>query len=229
MLFIPPPAEPAPKSTPAWWIIVGAMVAVLVLILIGYALSQTSPKQVAETASTNNPVVIKPETQMTEVQRIDTLTPKTLLMSAEEKVSRENVLKALLEVQSATALGVTHNKYGELLIKADSTLNFEKTKLSTFRHERFLSCAENAMRYYGKANDEWSDYFKYDWMREKNETFMYQYDFNDLQKTGVKVNPANYPRDPDSTAFCVPFDLCLSLYWKAAYIYIEKMKDDASQ
>lgn len=225
-----PPAAKIKQYAQARWIIAGALVAIPILILIGYTLFQTSPKQAAETKSTNNPVEIKPEPKMTEVQRINTLTPKPFLMSAEEKNSRENILKALLEVQSATSVGVTRDRYGELLIKADAALNFEKIKLSTSRNERFLSCAENAISYYTKANSAWSEYFESDWLRENNLALMHRFDFDDLQKIGVVFDLADYSRSThDNNIFHVPFQSCLSLYWKAADIYVEKMKDDASK
>ena len=171
-----------------------------------------------------------PQVPKTEEEQIDALEAKPVLMSSEEKTSRDNILKALLNVQSATALGVARDKFGDLLTTALSTLSFEKTKLSAERHEKFLECADKAIHYYTKANDEWSDYFKYDWMRDKNETFMYQYDFDDLRQNGVNVDATQYSHDANvNEAFVVPFDDCLSLYWKAADVYIEKMKDDVQQ
>ncbi|MDD5139747.1 MAG: hypothetical protein PHY43_05735 [Verrucomicrobiales bacterium] len=155
--------------------------------------------------------------------------PKQQPLSAEEKTSRENILKALLEVQSATAVGVTRDRYGGLLIKADSTLNFEKTKLSDDRHYQYSSHARDAIRFYSKANGAWDSYFKYDWMREKHEALMFEWDFKDLHDCGVSFNEKDYPLQSDATnARIVPFDECLSLYWKGADIFIEKMKAELS-
>jgi hypothetical protein len=181
-------------------------------------------------AAASTPQPSPPPVPKTEEEQIDQLKAKPLLMSSEEKAARDDILKALLDVSSATAVGVNRNSYSDLLTKALSTLTFEKTKLSAERHEKFLECAEKAIRYYTKANDEWSDYFKYDWMRDRNETFMYQYDFDDLRQNGVTVDTTQYSHDANiNEAFVVPFDDCLSLYWKAADVYIEKMKDDVQQ
>lgn len=152
-----------------------------------------------------------------------------MLMSSEEKTSRDNILKALLDVQSATSLGVTHNKYGDLLATSLSALNFEKTKLSARRHEKFLRCAEKAIHFYAKANDEWSDYFKYDSMRENKEVWLRQYDFDDLSQNGVVIDSSKYARDSDGFFIHVPLDDCLSIYWRATDGYIEKMKNDIQQ
>lgn len=171
-----------------------------------------------------------PPVPKTEEEQIDALKAKPLLMSSEEKQARDNILKALLDISSATAVGVNRNSYSDLLTKALSTLTFEKTKLSTERHRKFLLCATKALGYYAEANDTWSDYFKYDWMRDQDEALMSQADFNDLRQNGVTVDVANYRQyENDKTMFYVPFNDCLSLYWKAADVYIEKMKDDVQQ
>lgn len=167
-------------------------------------------------------------TTNSEEQQINSLKAKPALMSSEEKTSRDNILKALLDVSSATSVGVTRNDYGSLLAKAVSSLTFERTQLKTERHVKYLFCAEKAIGYYTKANDEWSDYFKYDWMREKEETMMSQYDFIDLARNGLKIDISTFSNTEDSkTMFYVPFKKCLELYWEAADIYVEKMKDDA--
>jgi hypothetical protein len=188
-------------------------------------------------------------TQLTEVstndigQNIDTNAPKTVPvsinsinhnlpakpfpMSAEEKASRENILKALLDISSATQLGVNYNNYGEILRKALSTIDFEKTKLSAERHERYLDCADNAMRFYKRANYEWADYFKYDFMRDENITLMTQGDFDELQQLGITVDLKGVEvQDQQFKTYRVPFDKCLGLFWKAAGIYINQMKED---
>ena len=191
----------------------GVVVTIIILgIAISFALAWTSHK--------NNQLIL-PEPTIA--------TPKQQPLSAEERSSRENILKALLEVESATAVGVTRDRYGGLLIKADSTLKFEKTKLSDYRHYQYLSDAEDAIRYYRSANNKWDAYFKYDWMREKHQALMLALEFKDLQDVGVKVNSADYLPDPDmKDSFLVPFDDYLSLYWKAADIFIEKMKAELS-
>lgn len=165
-----------------------------------------------------------------EVKSIESVRTKPVPMTSDEKMARENILRALLDVASATQLGVTRANYSALVTKALSTLNFEKIKLSASRHVNYLDCADNAIHFYAKANDEWSDYFKYDWMREEKITLMGQFSFDELKSAGVKVNSASYPRDRNnSSVFRVPFDDCLSLYWKAADIFIDKMKLDATQ
>ena len=144
--------------------------------------------------------------------------------------ARENILRALLDVASATQLGVTRANYSALVTKALSTLNFEKIKLSAANHRNYLDYADNAIHFYAKANDKWSDYFKYDWMREEKIALMMQFSFDELKRAGVNVSSTDYPRESTApTAFRVPFDDCLSLYWKAADKFIDKMKAETAQ
>jgi DNA segregation ATPase FtsK/SpoIIIE-like protein len=162
-----------------------------------------------------------------EEQKIDAMQAKPLLMSSEEKEARDNILKALLDISSAASVGVTRNDYGTLLAKAVSILTFEKTKLSTERHEKYLFCAEKAIGYYAKANDEWSDYFKYDWEREKEQTYMSQAEFIDLARNGMTIDTSAYrTTENNKMLFYVPFKECLTLYWHAADIYVQKMHKD---
>lgn len=135
-------------------------------------------------------------------------------------------------MQSAASLGVTYDRYGELLIKADSTLNFEKTKLPDpdYRHSQYLSYAKDAIRNYSKANEAWNSYLKYEWMREKKQALMHDWNFRDLRECGVNVDETTYPPALNiKGAYLVPFNECLSLYWKAADIIIEKMKGEISK
>jgi hypothetical protein len=124
----------------------------------------------------------------TEEEQIDALRAKPLLMSSEEKTARDNILKSLLDIQSSTAIGVTYDRYGDILSKALSTVTFEKTKLSTERHQKFLLCVVKAIDYYHQANAQWSDYFKYDWMREENKAIMSQSDFDDFRQNGLSID-----------------------------------------
>jgi hypothetical protein len=163
-----------------------------------------------------------------EEQKVDAMEAKPKLMSSEEKTARDNILKALLDISSATSVGVKRDDYGSLLAKAVSSLSFEKTKLTTDRHKKYLFCAEKAIGYYSKANDEWSDYFKYDWEREQEETIMSLYDFKDLAQNGMTIDISAFrAKDNDKTSFYVPFKKCLTLYWNAADIYVQKMHKDA--
>jgi flagellar biosynthesis GTPase FlhF len=163
-----------------------------------------------------------------EEQAIDAMQAKPLLMSSEERTARDNILKALLDISSAASVGVSRNDYSPLLAKAVSSLAFEKTKLKTERHKKYLFCAEKAIGYYAKANDVWSDYFKYDWERERDETLMSIYDFQDLAKNGMAIDISSYrATENDRTTFYVPFQKCLTLYWQAADIYVQKMHKDA--
>ena len=189
-----------------------------------------SPTSQPTVAAAPTPQPSPPPVPKTEEEQIDQLKAKPMLMSSEEKAARDDILKALLDVSSATAVGVNRNSYSDLLTKALSTLTFEKTKLSTERHEKYLLCASKALGYYAEANKTWSDYFEYDWMRDQNEALMSQADFNDLRQNGVMVDATNFRQyENDKTMFYVPFNDCLSLYWKAADVYIEKMKDDVQQ
>ena len=151
----------------------------------------------------------------------------------EEKVSRRNVLQVLMEIQSATALGVNPSRYRELVTKADSTMNLEKTTLSRFGNSEFLSCAEKAMQFYRKANREWFD-------GQASWGAITKQDFEDFQAAGLNVNPADYPHNPpdfvkfmealgepvntNQQNYIVPINKWLSLNWNAADFYIEKMK-----
>lgn len=166
-------------------------------------------------------------TTNSEEQKIDAMQAKPALMSLEEKTARDNILKSLLDISSATAVGVTRNDYGALLAKGVSTLAFEKTKLSTERHKKYLFCAEKAIGYYAKANEEWSDYFKYDWEQEKEQTYMSLSEFKELAKNGIKIDISAYrTSENDKSLFYVPFKECLTLYWQAADIYVQKMHKD---
>lgn len=197
-------------------IFVGVVLAIVILgIVISFTLTRTS----SETRQYN----------LLESSYSKSSTSIEQPLSAEEKTSRENILKALLEVQSATAVGVTRDRYGELLIKADSTVNFEKTKLSYSRNSDFLANASDAIRWYSKANHEWDSYFKYDWMREKDQALMFPYTLEEISKLGVKIDTAQLSRDPDlKDTYLVPFKACLSLYWEAADVFVEKLKGEIS-
>ena len=189
-----------------------------------------APQLQSTIATAAKPESNSPQTPKTEEEEIDTLKAKPFLMSSEEKASRDNILKALFDVQSATALGVNYNRYGDLLTKALSTLTFEKTKLSIERHTKFLFCAEKAIHYYSRANTEWSEYFKYDWIRERNETLMSQATFDDFRQNGLTVDASNYRQVEDNNnLFYVPFNICISMYWQAADVYINKMKEEQSR
>lgn len=169
-------------------------------------------------------------------QTVDKMTPCPTNMTPDEIAARDGVLKALLDISSATYVGVNREGYGSLLAKANSALEFGKTKLSPERHEKFLICGEKALLFYAKANDEWSDYFKYDWERDQEETIMTAADFHNLKMNGVMVDTSNYRRADDSNnssvetvSFFVPFKESLSLYWQAADIYVQKMKSDSQR
>lgn len=162
-----------------------------------------------------------------EEREIDAIEDNPANMSPDEKSARDSLLKALLDISSSTSIGVNRNDYGSLLAKANSALLFGKTKLSIERHRKYLLCAAKAIGYYSKANDEWSDYFKYDWEREKEETFMSVYDFYDLRQNGLAVDTSTYKKD-EGGHFYVPFKESLNLYWQAADIYVHKMQKDAA-
>jgi hypothetical protein len=87
-----------------------------------------------------------------EEQLVDAMPASPSNMTSEEISARDAILKALLNVSSATDVGVTRNDYGDLLAKAISALAFGKTKLSPERHEKFLTCAEKAVRFYTEAS-----------------------------------------------------------------------------
>jgi hypothetical protein len=166
----------------------------------------------------------------TDEEKIDSLKAKPLMMSAEEKTSRDNILKALLDISSATALGVNRAKYGDLLTKALSTLMFEKTKLPMERHRKYLVCAAKAIDYYNQANKEWSGYFESEWMMKNNKLLMGRTTFDDLLQNGVPVDLSQYWNIQNSRdVFEVPLNEGLSLFWQAAGIYIEKMTKDVER
>jgi hypothetical protein len=148
-------------------------------------------------------------------------------ISPEEKSARDGLFKALLDISSATAVGVTRNDYGSLLAKAHSAFEYGRTKLSAERHKRFLACSETAIKFYTKANEEWDDYFKYDWEREQDETLMSAADFYELRLYGVTTETSDYKRN-NSRLFYVPFHRSLNLYWKAADIYVDLIKKSAT-
>ena len=163
-----------------------------------------------------------------EEKMVDALEAKPADMSPEEKTARDGILKALLDISSATSVGVSRNNYGDLLAKAASALAFGKTKLPTERHKKYLICAEKALGFYDKANDEWSDYFKNDWQREREEALMSSYDFYNLRRNGLMVDASSF-RKADRHIYYVSFKKCLTLYWQAADIYVQKMQKDAQQ
>jgi hypothetical protein len=164
-----------------------------------------------------------------EEQKIDAMQDNPTNMSPDEKSARDGLLKALLDISSSTSVGVNRNDYGTLLAKANSALAFAQTKLPVDRHGKFLLCAAKAIGYYSKANDDWSDYFKYDWQREQDETLMSASDFYDLRQGGLPVDASSYKKDTEGEGhlFDVPFKASLNLYWQAADIYIHKMQRDA--
>ncbi len=247
IIFVPPSPATSPikpehhLKIAVLSMIVGGWIFVVAGLIWLVAINHEKGKRVTNSETTTNvsptsqpavavavtPTPSPPPAPKTEEEQIDALKAKPLLMSSEEKNARDNILRALLDISSATAIGVTRDKYSDLLTKALSTLTFEKTKLSTERHRKFLLCAAKAIDYYASANDTWSDYFKYDWMRDQDEALMSQNTFNDFQQNGVVVDTSTYRQfEQDKTMFYVPFNQALDLYWKAADVYIEKMKDD---
>lgn len=158
-----------------------------------------------------------------EEQKIDAMEDDSTNMSPDEKSARDGLLKALLGISSSTSVGVNRNDYGSLLAKTRAALEFARTKLPIEHHKKFLLCAEKAIGFYSKANDEWSDYFKYDWEREQDETYMSVADFYDLRENGVPVQASNFT-EKGNGVYVVPFKTALSLYWQAADIYVHKMQ-----
>lgn len=206
-------------------LIITGLIWLLALVKTNVSSQSQSTIATAAKPEPNSPQILK-----TEEEKIDALKEKPFLMSSEEKASRDNILKALLDISSATAVGVSYNNYGNLVAKALSTLTFEKTRLSTERHTKFLLCSMKAIGYYARANDKWSLYFKYDWMREQNEALMSQVEFDDFCENGLTVNASNYRRyDKGKDLFFVPFKECLSMYWQVADVYIEKMKEESNR
>ncbi len=237
----PPPKrfnEPKPAAVPTkstgkqkniW---VGASVAGLCIFAALIFLGQKSHQNQESTDAPDNGSSPRSSatSRASEIKPIESVRTKPSPMTSDEKMARENILRALLDVASATQLGVTRANYSALATKALSTLNFEKIKLSSSRHANYLDNADRAIHFYAEANDEWSDYFKYDWMQEEKVTIMSQYRFDDLRSAGVNVDSSNYPRDATNQKFFrVPFDDCLSLYWKAADKFIDNMKSDTTQ
>jgi hypothetical protein len=165
-----------------------------------------------------------------EEEAVNAMAESPTNMTADEKSARDSILKAMLDISSATSVGVARNDYGNLLAKATSALEFGKTKLSTERHEKYLACANKALHFYSKANDDWADYFKYDWEQEKDETMMSASDFANLRRNGLLVDASKYTRtSEDRSMFYVPFKESLDLYWQAADIYVRKMQSDQQQ
>jgi hypothetical protein len=190
---------------------------------------EESARQQAELAARlNREVQDQLSATNSEEQKIDAIVDKHRDMSPDETAARDGLLKALLDISSSTAVGVNRNDYGELLAKATSALAFGKIKLPVERHQKYLLCAEKAIDYYSKANDEWSDYFKYDWERDQDETLMTVDDFYDLRQNGSPVDTSAF-RKRDGNIFYVPFHESLTLYWQAADIYVHKMQKDAQQ
>lgn len=224
----PKPAAVPTKSTGKQkniW--VGASVAGLCIVagLIFWGQKSHQNQEATDAPDSGNLPRNSAKSRASETKPIESVRTKPSPMTSDEKLARENILRALLDVASATQLGVTRANYSALVMKALSTLNFEKIKLSASRHANYLDCADSAIHFYAKANDAWADYFKYDWMREEKIAWMLQYNFDELKRAGVNVNSTDYPRDPNlATAFRVPLDDCLSLYWKGADKFIDKMK-----
>jgi hypothetical protein len=175
----------------------------------------------------NNIVQDELSASNSEEQIVDAMPACPTNMTSDETTARDGTLKALLDISSATGVGVNRNDYGNLLTKATSALAFGKTKLTTERHQKFLTCAEKALHFYSKANDNWSDYFQHDWEREQDEMMMGVNDFYDLRVNGVKVDASNYRNAESTVVFYVPFKESLILYWQAADIYVHKMQRDS--
>jgi hypothetical protein len=195
-------------------------------------MQQEAARQQAELAAESNREMLKWLTATNlEEQKIDAMQDNPTNMSPDEKSARDGLLKALLDISSSTSVGVNRNDYGALLAKANSALAFSQTKLSVERHGKFLLCAAKAIGYYSKANDDWSDYFKYDWEREQDETLMSGSDFYDLKQGGLPVDASiykYYKNENNNDLFYVPFKASLNLYWQAADIYVHKMQSDAA-
>jgi hypothetical protein len=188
---------------------------------------EESARQQAElTAKSNQEVQDQLSATNSEEQKIDAMVDKSTDFSPDETSARDGLLKALLDISSSTSVGVNRNDYGELLAKATSALAFGKIKLPLEHHQKFLLCAEKAIGYYSKANDEWSDYFKYDWERDQDETLMTVYEFYDLRQNGLPVDTSTF-RKSVGNIFYVPFHESLTLYWQAADIYVNKMQTEA--
>jgi hypothetical protein len=135
------------------------------------------------------------------------------------------VLKALLTIQSATSVGVSYSKHGDLLVELVSTVELEKTKVKPLGS--FWMAVDDTIRVYKHANDTWSDYFKYDFEREKG-VLMSGWDIKEFRERGVRVDTSRFQADEtDSNTFYVPINSALSLYWEEADSYIQNAKTNA--
>ncbi len=144
IIFVPPwPVASTPKperqSKFAFLsIVIGGCILVVAyltwLITVSHDKNKATNSEVTTNFSPIQPTVAAaptpqpspPPAPKTEEEQIDALKAKPLLMSSDEKTARDNILKALLDISSATAVGVNRNSYGDLLTKALSTLTFEK-------------------------------------------------------------------------------------------------------
>lgn len=190
--------------------------------------AEVAREQAETAAKLNQQIENKLSAANVEEQQVDKMTDTLTNTSPEQIAARDALLKALLDISSSTTVGVNRNDYGRLLAKAISALEFGKIKLPADQHGKFLICAEKAIRFYSKANDDWADYFKYDWERDQDETLMSVDDFYDLRQNGLLVSTSSFQKNNDGF-FYVPFKESLNLYWQAADIYVHKMQGGAQQ
>jgi hypothetical protein len=199
-------------------------------------MAENNRRKAAARANIEQNILKELSVSNSEEQTVNAMASSPKDMTADEISARDGILKSLLDVSSSTSVGVSRNDYGNLLAKATSAVEFGKTKLSSGRYPKFLTCAEKALHFYTKANDKWSDYFQYDWQREKDQTLMFVSDFRELEENGVTVDVSNYKRadtsdewDAQLVDYYVPFKESLTLYWQAADIYVHKMQQDSQR
>lgn len=144
--------------------------------------------------------------------------------NAEAKTAKENIIKALIDIQSATKIGVNNNRYGELLTNALSVYNFEKLKLKD--EQNFIFYVDKIIHFHQVANDKWSGEEKIRNLSigmiylSRKELFTMQYE---LKQVGIDIDVSEEAKKEPAKMIT---DYALSLYWQITDKYLEKLKTE---
>ena len=158
---------------------------------------------------------------------IPVLPDKPFFITTEEKTARDNILKTLIDLNSATTVGVNYMTYGELVRKSLSTCEFELIKLDVERNKKFLVSVSKAFKCYEIVYDNWKDYFKYDHLR-KSDSFSTSPELiiSYGNRLGIQTNVLFSGSTWQSSGLLkIDKDRFISVFWQAAGRHVEDLKE----
>lgn len=143
-------------------------------------------------------------------------------ISEEEASAKELLWQAFTKMSSATELGVTKIRYGELLVDLKTTFKVQQRKLAANRFCKFRVQCILALACYIKASEAWDEYFKRRGSDKK--ILVGEMEIDALKALGTDVDLVSFQISQTDYAFYnVPYDLMLSLYWHSATKLVDGM------